>query len=194
MLVVWLYGGKCLEIISRTMRYKIQFFFGLLLLFVQLSCAQAPADRPHALGERFDEKVSNTIEFTVPLIGVDELKKIKQDVHIFDTREKEEYEVSHIDGAQYLGYDDFDAARLGDLKKDDKIVLYCSIGYRSEKIGERLQKMGYTNVHNLYGSLFDWVNRGNEVVEKNGESTQKVHTYNWLWSRWVNHKAIEKVW
>lgn len=173
---------------------RLNSLFLLVLCVVQFSCAQAPADRPHALDTKFDTKVSKTIGFTVPVMGVEELKKIQSEVHLFDTREKEEYEVSHIEGAHYLGYDDFDSDRLGDLKKEDKIVLYCSIGYRSEKIGERLQAMGYTNVYNLYGSLFDWVNRGYPIVQSNGEATQKVHTYDRNWSRWVKHKAIEKVW
>ena len=43
--------------------------------------------------------------------------------------------------------------------KSDTIVLYCSIGYRSEKIGEKLVEMGYGHVFNLYGGIFEWVNR-----------------------------------
>ncbi|MEM8908479.1 MAG: rhodanese-like domain-containing protein, partial [Bacteroidota bacterium] len=136
------------------------FHFCLLVIFtLQLACAQFPTDRPHASDASFDTKISQTIDFTVDLIGAEALQQQQDSMYIFDTRAKEEYAVSHIPGAQYLGYDDFDVKRLGDLPKDAPIVVYCSIGYRSEKIGERLQDLGYTNVHNLYGSLFDWVNR-----------------------------------
>lgn len=172
-------------------------FFNSVLFFLavlQISCAQIPADRPHCSDTAFDKKVSRTISFSIPVIGVEELKKIQNEVHIFDTRKKEEYDLSHIKGANYLGYEDFDIQRLNSLPKNSKIVLYCSIGYRSEKIGEQLKSQGYTNVHNLYGSLFDWVNRGNEVVDKNGNTTKKVHTYNSNWSKWVIDQEIEKIW
>lgn len=81
-----------------------------------------------------------------------------------------------------------------DIPKDAKIVLYCSVGYRSEKIGEKLQKMGYTDVNNLFGSLFEWVNRGYKVVDKDGNETQKVHTYNKDWSQWVDETKAKKTW
>ena len=54
--------------------------------------------------------------------------------------------------------------------------------------------MGYNNVHNLYGSIFDWVNRGYLVVNSNDEETKEVHTYNRIWSRWVDEKQAKKVW
>jgi len=161
---------------------------------MQLACAQAPAHRPYTVSEKFDQKISRTIDFDVPVIGVDELKSMKSEVLLFDTREKDEFEVSRIPGAQFLGYRSFDEAKLADVSKDTKIVLYCSIGYRSEKIGEKLQSMGYSNVYNLYGSIFEWVNQGNEVVDKAGKTTKKVHTYNKNWSKWVDNTKAERVW
>ncbi|MEM9822580.1 MAG: rhodanese-like domain-containing protein [Bacteroidota bacterium] len=169
-------------------------FLFCLLFVLSFSCAQIPADRPHTLDTKLDARLSRIISYTVPLIGVEELKSIRSEVRLFDAREQEEYEVSHIEGAQYLGYDDFDPGRLEGVKKEDKIVLYCSIGYRSEKIGERLREMGYTNVYNLYGSIFDWVSRGHPVVTSDGEVTRKVHTYDYLWSRLLNCQEVEKVW
>ena len=173
-------------------KYNLIFF--ILFGLSQIACTQIPEDRPHCADSVFDEKVSTTISFTVPTIGVEELKEIQDEVYIFDTRKKEEYDLSHIEGARYLGYEDFDQQKLEGLPKNSKIVLYCSIGYRSEKIGEKLQDLGYTNVHNLYGSIFDWVNRGNEVIGKDGQATKKIHTYNRNWSRWVLNKEIEKIW
>lgn len=178
------------------MNVQLSKWFTLLLVLVQLACtnAQVPTDRPHCENAAFDEKVSKTISFTVPLIGVKELSEIKNEVSIFDTRKKEEYDISHIDGAQYLGYRDFDITRLKDIPKDSKIILYCSIGYRSEKIGEKLLKQGYTKVYNLYGSLFEWINQGYALVDKNGQTTKKIHTYNKNWSKWVEEGKGEKLW
>ena len=174
-------------------------FFILIssLTLTVVSCAQTkpPAsDRPNCIDEVFDQKVSQMISFSVPIIGVSELKDIQNEVYIFDTRKKEEYDVSHIENAKFLGYDDFTPERIQDIPKDAKIILYCSIGYRSEKIGEKLSSLGYSNVYNLYGSIFEWINQGNVIVDKDGNPTKKIHTYNKQWSKWVDEKKAEKVW
>ena len=65
------------------------------------------------------------------------------------------------------------------------MVVYCSVGYRSERIGEKMQKMGFENVSNLYGGIFDWKNQGNTVINLNQEPTDSVHTYNRNWSQWL---------
>ena len=146
------------------------------------------------MDEKFDQKVNQLLSYSVPVMDVDQLKNEKEKVVILDAREKVEYDVSHIEGAQWIGFDHFDSTALQQIPKDSKIVVYCSVGYRSEKIGERLQKMGYTDVNNLYGSIFEWVNRGNNVVDKNGLITRKVHTYNKNWSQWVDETKAEKTW
>ena len=173
-------------------------FSGLLLLIsisLQTGCAQPPTERPPIANKAFDKKISGLLNVRVPTIGLDELNGIKDEVFLFDAREQEEYQVSHIKGARYLGYKDFDPARLGELPKDAPIVLYCSIGYRSEKIGEQLKAMGYTNVYNLYGSIFEWVNAGYPVVDEEGQPTPSVHTYNRKWSKWLESKqGVIKVW
>ena len=43
---------------------------------------------------------------------------------------------------------------------------------RSEKIGKKLLDMGYTNVKNLYGSIFEWANQGNILVDQKGSETK----------------------
>ena len=72
------------------------------------------------------------------------------------------------------------------------MVVYCTVGYRSERIGEKLQKMGFQDVHNLYGGITEWVNQGHKVVDPEGNETPKVHTYSKDWGKWL--KEGEKVW
>ena len=93
---------------------------------------------------------------TVPLIKSDALKPKLEDVVLLDTRAKEEFEVSHIKGARFVDYDDFEVEKVKDIPIDQEIIVYCSVGYRSERVGEKLQKAGYSNVKNLYGGIF-WV-------------------------------------
>ena len=174
-------------------------FYSILLAFSifalpHFCTAQKSNSDAHCMNKKFNKRVNQLLRFSVPTIDVDDLKKVQKEVHIFDTREMAEYKVSHIEGAQYLGYDDFDASRIGALDKDAKIVVYCSVGYRSEKIGDKLKKLGYTNVRNLYGSIFEWINRGYPVVDSNNKITKKVHTYNKKWSQWVEESKADKTW
>ena len=171
-------------------------FFALLFpcIFFFTTCAQVPEVRPVVENDQFDQRLSGLLNFTVPIIGVAELAETKDQYVILDTREPEEFALSHIEGAQYLGYKQLNESVLAELDKDSPIVLYCSVGYRSEKIGERLQKKGFTKVYNLYGSIFEWVNQGHPVVDNAGYPTDKVHTYNKKWSKWVEEGKATKVW
>lgn len=138
----------------------------------------------------YDVMLEAMYKKTVPLVSVAELKKMP-DAVLLDTRSKAEFEVSHLPHAQWVGYDDFDLNRVKKVPKNANVVLYCSVGYRSEKVGEKLLAAGYQHVHNLYGSLFEWVNQGNSVVDNQGNPTQRVHAYSRLWGVWL--KRGEKV-
>jgi rhodanese-related sulfurtransferase len=109
----------------------------------------------------------------------------KKNVLFADAREKKEFDVSHINNALFAGYDDFSLSRLNNIPKDREIIVYCSIGKRSEKITEKLMEAGYTNVSNLYGGIFEWVNQGNSVVDLNNRNTNKVHAFGKFWGRWL---------
>lgn len=104
---------------------------------------------------------------------------------ILDTRELKEYSTSHIKNALHVGYSDFDIRSMEEISKDSPIILYCSIGVRSQEIGEKLLNAGYTNVSNLYGGLFQWVNEGLPVYDEQGR-TNKVHAYSKMWGIWLN--------
>ncbi|MCF6223088.1 MAG: rhodanese-like domain-containing protein [Flavobacteriaceae bacterium] len=124
---------------------------------------------------------------SVPYMDVNELNE-KINVTLLDTREVKEYEISHLKNAIRVGYDYFDiektVANLADKKSI--IVVYCSVGIRSEDIAEKLQKAGYKNVYNLYGGIFEWKNNGFKVYDKDNQETEKVHTFNKEWSKWLN--------
>ncbi|MCW2118790.1 rhodanese-like domain-containing protein [Flavobacterium sp. 7A] len=119
---------------------------------------------------------------SVPYVKATELKK--SNFIILDSREPKEYQVSHIPNAIHVGFDHFQTEKITHLIKNRKtpILVYCSIGVRSEKIGEKLQNLGYTNVHNLYGGIFEYKNNGGTVVNQKNNATDSIHTYNKEWS------------
>ena len=132
----------------------------------------------------FRQMLDNMYNHTVPLIKVDSLKNLKN-VFLLDTREREEFEVSHLKNARNVGYIWFDMRKIYDIPKNAVVIVYCSVGYRSEKIGEKLIRNGYKHVFNLYGSIFEWANEGNPLYKSNGVQTTEIHTYNKNWARWV---------
>ncbi len=126
----------------------------------------------------------------VPLISCEKASKMKP-AHFLDTRAYPEFKVSHIPQARWVGYEEFSLEKVKDLDKSTPIVVYCSVGVRSEKVGKKLIDAGFSNVQNLYGSLFEWVNQGYPIVDRAGKPTQKVHAYSPAWGIWL--KKGEKV-
>ena len=124
---------------------------------------------------------------SVPYISVSNLKNETEKVILLDSREPKEFKVSHLKNSFCVGYDDFDLNKT--IKKlpnkNAKIVVYCSLGIRSEDIAEQLKKAGYKNIYNLYGGIFEWKNQDNEVVNSKNKPTKKVHTFNKNWSKWL---------
>ena len=101
---------------------------------------------------------------------------------IIDARPEAEYAVSHLRGAR-------NCVSVGQVKaaletNTRPIVVYCSVGYRSSALAEKLQRAGLTNVWNLEGSLFAWANEGRPVYR--GETLLKpvrVHPYDAKWGQ-----------
>ncbi|MBT8293876.1 MAG: rhodanese-like domain-containing protein [Eudoraea sp.] len=162
------------------MQYSINLLFTFFLLLS--ACAQSSIDQ--ALNRYNNE--------SVPYITVAEMQNF-QDKIILDAREWEEYNVSHLKNAIWVGYDDFKLSEV-EKKLPDKsaeIVVYCSIGVRSENIGEELLESGYSRTKNLYGGIFEWTNQGHTVYNTKGEKTKKVHAYGKLWGKYLT--KAEKV-
>ncbi len=155
-----------------------------IILFISIFSLSACGQNYESFGELKNEIISKTI----PLISAEELKKVdntKIPLLILDTREKNEYSVSHIKGAKYVGYDNFKMSKLKKVDKNTTVVVYCSVGYRSEKVGEKLKKAGFKKVMNLQGGIFDWKNKGYPVYDNSGNETLKVHAYNKSWGKWL---------
>jgi rhodanese-related sulfurtransferase len=155
----------------------MKYLFALLSLAVTQFC----------LGQKTIPKVLEKLNSkSVPYITVQELQT-KKEVIILDSREISEFNVSHIKDALYVGFNNFDKNKITAAipNKNTNIIVYCSIGVRSEKIGEKLLKMGYKNVYNLYGGIFEWKNNNGIVINNKGDETDNVHTYNKSWSKYL---------
>lgn len=143
--------------------------------------------------DSFQKLLDQYNSHSITYISAEELIETQntQEVVILDAREEKEYKVSHIPSAIYVGFNKYPANEflLQKLNKNTEIVVYCSVGVRSKKIGEKLKTIGFKNVKNLYGGIFEWKNKGNSVVDSEGNTTEKVHAYSKYWSNWL-HSGI----
>lgn len=113
-----------------------------------------------------------------------------ENVYFLDIREKKEFQVSHIPGAMYVGYDHLDWDAINRIPRDARIIVYCSIGARSQKIGKRLLEKNFKHVENLYGGLFLWANQERPMINKNGLPTSYIHGYSPTWGKWIKKGQV----
>lgn len=152
------------------------------LINLSFICFYAVSNAQESLSELLNTHNVNS----VPYISVQELAMPKTKAIILDAREQQEFDVSHLKNAFYVGYNDFNIETVKNLipNWNEAIVVYCSLGIRSEHIAEQLKKSGYTNIYNLYGGIFEWKNADFPVYNNEGK-TNKVHGFSKEWSKWL---------
>lgn len=158
---------------------------GFLLIFLGLKIyAETMPD--YGIESSWKKLVLKTLlSDDVPKISVQDAHAKKDSVLFLDTRSAEEFGVSHLAGARFAGYEEFDLASLKDIPLTQPIITYCSIGKRSNSIAKQLAEAGYTQVHNMYGGMFEWVNKGYLIVDAQNQPTEKVHAFNRAWGLWL---------
>jgi len=133
------------------------------------------------------------IEATFPDVkhlSIDTFLSDATETLLIDVRGEEEYAVSRIPGAVHAV--DYTAlANLVANKGTRRVVLYCSVGWRSAQAAEHLHNLGATNVYNLHGSIFEWANRSLPLVDEAGQ-TAHVHPYNFVWGWLYLHEDLRK--
>ena len=153
------------------------------------SCAQAQAEGEDITGRwRETLKMIRTRFPAVAHISTDTLQSWLSEspngknLLLFDVREPEEYEVSHLPGAQPVPSRDEALRALQNVSPNQRIVLYCSVGYRSSDLAGFLMKRGFTKVYNLEGSIFAWANEERPVY-RGKQRVRVVHPYDNNWGR-----------
>ncbi|WP_133273185.1 rhodanese-like domain-containing protein [Hymenobacter radiodurans] len=143
---------------------------------------------PETVSPAYRQMLKTLYRETVPTIQpaalADLLRAKSQKVVLLDTRTPAEYKVSHLTGAKFVNFDSFEKNEFTGLSRDQTVVVYCSVGARSERVGERLKALGFRDVRNLYGGVFQWVNEGRPIYNAAGP-TRQIHPYSALWSVWL---------
>ncbi|GAA0879068.1 hypothetical protein GCM10009119_20360 [Algoriphagus jejuensis] len=167
------------SIVSPLFRKAQILFFGILLVSLP-AFSQSSA---------YKVLLEGLYDKDFPTVKAEQITNLSN-YQILDTREKEEFEVSHLRGATWVGYETFDLKACESLDKNKPVLVYCTVGARSQDIGKQLQSAGFKWVYNLYGGIIQWAN-SSKPLEAEGQPTDKVHTYSPTWGIWL--KRGEKV-
>ncbi len=141
--------------------------------------ASASAQDPAALRTLIDARYDDVQWITTAALAA-QLRSDEPPL-LLDVRTAEEFAVSHIRGARRLDPDtpNFDVLPL---QPNTRVVVYCSVGYRSAAVIEGLRARGVTDIKNLVGGLFEWANEGRALHARSGR-VQRVHPYDETWGR-----------
>lgn len=81
-------------------------------------------------------------------------KMLSKGAILIDVRSPQEYKEGHLKGAVSIPeYELISRCRQELENKDATYIVYCSSGSRSKKAQKQLEKLGYTNVYNLYNGI-----------------------------------------
>lgn len=99
-------------------------------------------------------KIEN-MKFITP----EELKTMlesKEQFQIIDTRESDKYETCHIENALSIPQLEL-PGRLNEINKDQKVVIYCIYGMKSEQVYIYLKdKLKIKNLYILEGGIYQY--------------------------------------
>ena len=105
---------------------------------------------------------------------------------VVDVRSPAEQNVSIIQGS----IDQAHFEQNFDSNQKKKVVVYCTIGYRSGYYAKALRQQGL-DAYNLSEGILGWIQAGGSLVNTDGQITLKVHVYSRPWDLAVqDHVAI----
>ena len=162
--------------------------FILILLMLTGSVAfsqQAAAIAPSSTDQKKLEKIHAMYQSykkrafpTAPDVTVEKLLQWEKvdSVVLLDVRSAKERRVSMIPKA--ISQKEFEKNIV--KYRDRKIIVYCTIGYRSGKKVVKMRKKGW-NAYNLIGGVLAWSHAGQTFSAPDGDSL-RLHVYGKKWN------------
>ena len=87
-------------------------------------------------------------------ITMQELEELRKNgITVIDVRSTQEFQEGHIDGAISIPEYEIKKDIIDRISPEEEIIVYCSSGQRSKKAKQKLEKLGYKKVYNLYNGL-----------------------------------------
>jgi adenylyltransferase/sulfurtransferase len=83
-------------------------------------------------------------------------EEVLKEFRLIDVREPDEWQTFHLKGAIHWPLSSLNENRFPDLRRDQKILVYCQSGKRSKLAAQALQESGFTAVSELEKGLLEW--------------------------------------
>lgn len=92
---------------------------------------------------------------TVTVHDLHEARRAQAPHFLLDVREPAEYAAGRIEGSTLIPLGELET-RLGELPRNQRIMVHCKAGGRSAKAVGLLRQHGFTDVHNVAGGITAW--------------------------------------
>jgi rhodanese-related sulfurtransferase len=158
----------------------------LASLCLAWTCGRQPTQSPAEVQDQLQHMISSLDgRFSVPQVDARDLMDATgqplSDVVLVDLRTISERQVSVLPGAvSTTNAEGLQAAVLDATRAGKRVVLYCTIGYRSGRAAEQLNKNGAA-VSNLRGGILAWTHAGGSLHDLQGAPTKRVHVFGHKW-------------
>ncbi len=86
-------------------------------------------------------------------------------VYLLDVRDAHERDICKIDSAHWIPLAELEE-RLGEISRDDDVVVHCKLGRRGNMAVQLLLNHGYTRVKNLQGGILAWIDEVDSSQQK----------------------------
>lgn len=130
---------------------------------VALSLLSACGNSPSESGSSETTQATGSIE----QVDAAQFKKLTESPNalVLDVRTAAEVAEGHLPNAVNIDiYGSDFMAKVQQLPKDREILVYCTVGARSQQAADILSKQGFAKVYNLDGGIVAWQRNGFEVV------------------------------
>jgi adenylyltransferase/sulfurtransferase len=111
--------------------------------------------------------VQRAVKNGIPQLSARDVKKrmdAGENLFILDVREPFEYQIANI-GGKLIPQNDV-PQRIGEIDRNQEIIVQCKSGGRSQRIAEFLKQSGFPNVANLAGGILAWSDEVDPRVPK----------------------------
>jgi sulfur-carrier protein adenylyltransferase/sulfurtransferase len=118
-------------------------------------------------GLESESDVQRAVKNGIPQLSVKELKRrmdAGESLFILDVREPFEYRIANI-GGKLIPQNEV-PERIGEIDRNQEIIVQCKSGGRSQRIAEFLKQSGFPNVANLAGGILAWSDEVDPRVPK----------------------------
>jgi 3-mercaptopyruvate sulfurtransferase SseA len=98
----------------------------------------------------------------------------KSKIYLIDTRNKEEYNYSHIINSKSVSYDNFSVEKVWMIDRNTTVILYGIDNKHNVHIYSYMKMMGFIDVRILNGDIINWLNNCYNLIDKNGNQTTEI--------------------